>query len=313
MNDVNVGKLDRVLLRDVWKHEEYDFTRWLQDNVDVLGDVVGFTLENVEREQAAGTFSIDLVAEDEGGNKVIIENQLEKSNHDHLGKVLTYLVALGAKTAVWIVSEPRPEHVAAVAWLNDSSDARFYLVKVEAVRIGNSPPAPLLTLIVGPSAESEALAKSKQEFAERYTERHNWWTRLVARPDAKTHKHITPGSYSWIGTSSGVRGLNLNFTVLQDENGAELYIDRGSGAEAENKSIFDQLEKHKAEIEAKFGGPVLWQRLDDRRASRIKVSFPGGYRSPESEWDDIQSRQVDGMNRLNSALQPYLKALKLAT
>src|SRR5215469_6536001 len=168
MNDVNVGKLDRVLLRDVWKHEEYDFTRWLQDNVDVLGDVVGFTLENVEREQAAGAFSIDLVAEDEGGNKVIIENQLEKSNHDHLGKMLTYLVAMGAKTAVWIVSEPRPEHVAAIAWLNDSSDARFYLVKVEAVRIGNSLPAPLLTLIVGPSEETEALAKTKKEFAERY-------------------------------------------------------------------------------------------------------------------------------------------------
>jgi RecB family endonuclease NucS len=108
MNDVNVGKLDRVLLRDVWKHEEYDFTRWLQDNIDVLGSVVRFTLENVEREQAAGAFSIDLVAEDEGGNKVIIENQLEKSNHDHLGKMLTYLVAMGAKTAVWIVSEPRP-------------------------------------------------------------------------------------------------------------------------------------------------------------------------------------------------------------
>jgi hypothetical protein len=166
---------------------------------------------------------------------------------------------------------------------------------------------------VGPSEETEALAKTKKEFAERYTERHNWWTRLVARPDAKLHKHITPGSYSWIGTSSGVRGLNLNFTVLQDENVVELYIDRGSGAEAENKSIFDQLEKHKAEIEAKFGGPLSWQRLDDRRASRIKVSFPGGYRSPENEWDDIQSRQVDGMNRLNSALQPYLKGLKLAT
>ena len=313
MSDVNVGKLDRVPLRDVWKHEEYDFAHWLQSNTDVLSGVVGLTLENVEREQPAGAFSIDLVAEDEGGNKVIIENQLEKSNHDHLGKLITYSVAMGAKTAIWIVAEPRPEHVAAVAWLNDSSDARFYLVRVEAVRIANSPPAPLLTLIVGPSEETEALAKTKKEFAERYAERHNWWTRLVGRPDAKLHKHITPGRYHWIGTTSGVRGLNLNLTVLQDECGAELYIDRGSGADAENKSIFDQLEKHKADIEAKFGGPLLWQRLDDRRASRIQVSIPGGYRSPEKEWDDMQSRQVDAITRLNSGLQPYLKTLKLAT
>jgi hypothetical protein len=106
---------------------------------DVLNDALGITLVNVEREQAAGSFSIDLVAEDEGGGKVIIENQLEKSNHDHLGKLITYLTALNARAAIWIVAEPRPEHVAAISWLNDSSSAAFYLVKVEAVRIGSSP------------------------------------------------------------------------------------------------------------------------------------------------------------------------------
>jgi len=218
---------------------------------------------------------------------------------------------MGAKAAVWIVTEPRPEHVSALSWLNDSSDSRFYLVKVEAVRIGDSPPAPLLTLIVGPSEETEALAKSKKEFAERYGERHKWWSRLLARPDAKLHQHLTPGSYSRLGISSGTRSLNLNYVVLQDECGVELYIDRGEGAEAENKSIFDHLEEHKSEIEHRFGAPLQWQRRDDRRASVIRVSMQGGYRSPEDEWDDIQSRQVDAMNRLNSALQPVLKNLKL--
>jgi hypothetical protein len=313
MTEAAVGKLDRVPLREVWKHEASDFTRWLEENIEVLSGVVGFNLLNVERERAAGAFSIDLVAEDEGGHKVIIENQLEKSNHDHLGKVITYLVAMGATGAIWIVAEPRPEHVAAIAWLNDSSDARFYLVKVEAVRIGNSPAAPLLTLIVGPSEESEALAKSKKEFAERYTERQSWWSRLLARPDARLHKHLTPGSYSRLGISSGIRGLSLNYVVLQDECGVELYIDRGEGAEDENKSIFEHLEKLKTEIEQRFGGPLQWQRLDDRRASVVRVSMQGGYRSPESEWDDIQSRQVDAMNRLHAALQPYLKSLKLVT
>jgi hypothetical protein len=184
-------------------------------------------------------------------------------------------------------------------------------VKVEAVRIGDSPAAPLLTLIVGPSAETEALSKSKKEFAERFDERQRWWSRLISRPDAKMHKHISPSSYSWIGTSSGVRGLNLNYVVLQDECAAELYIDRGNGAEAENKHIFDQLDGVKTEIEQRFGGPLLWQRLDARRASRIRFTILGGYRSPEALWDDIQTRQVDAMNRLNTALQPFLKALKL--
>ena len=95
-----IGKLERVALREVWKHEAYDFTQWLQQNIDVLNAALGLNLVNVDREQAAGTFSIDLVDEDEGGGTVIIENQLEKSNHDHLGKLVTYLTAMAAKAAV---------------------------------------------------------------------------------------------------------------------------------------------------------------------------------------------------------------------
>ncbi|MFC1639845.1 hypothetical protein ACFL3B_03665 [Gemmatimonadota bacterium] len=118
-----IGKIERVELRKVWKHEAYDFTQWIEDNVDVVSDVIDIELANAEREQAAGTFSIDLVAEDTQGNPVVIENQLEKSDHDHLGKLITYLTAMGANTAIWIVSDPRPEHVRAVTWLNESSTA----------------------------------------------------------------------------------------------------------------------------------------------------------------------------------------------
>ncbi|MFC1455713.1 DUF4268 domain-containing protein [Microvirga arabica] len=311
MSIVGIGRLERVPLRQVWNHEAYDFTKWLQENIDVLNETLDLTLVNVDRERAAGSFSVDLVAEDEGGGKVIIENQLEKSNHDHLGKLITYFTALDARAAVWIVSEPRPEHVAAIAWLNDSSSGRFYLVKVEAIRIGQSPPAPLLTLIVGPSAETEEVARSKKQFADRYDIRHRWWSLLVARPDAKLHAHITPGSYSWIGTSSGVRGLNLNYVVTQDECGAELYIDRGNGADQENKAIFDQLVAKRAEIDAHFGEPLSWERLDGKRASRIRINLPGGYRSPESEWEAIQAPLVAAMNRLEVALRPHLKSLKL--
>ena len=93
----NIGKIKRVHLREVWKHEAKDFTTWLQDNIEILNDVLDISLSSAEREQSAGAFSIDLVAEEDGGNLVVIENQLEKSNHDHLGKIITYLTSIGAK------------------------------------------------------------------------------------------------------------------------------------------------------------------------------------------------------------------------
>ena len=241
---------------------------------------------NVDREQAAGSFSIDLVAEDEGGGTVIIENQLGKSDHDHLGKLITYLTGLSAKAAVWVVSDPRPEHVAAVAWLNQSNSANFYMIKLEAVRIGESPAAPLLTLIVGPSEETKYVGVAKAEIAERYVIRKRWWTMLIERSAAKSklHSHITAGEYSWIGTSAGFRGLNFNYVVTQNECGAELYIDRGKDRESENKRIFDQLAAHKEDIESAFGGPLSWERLEGKRAY---TSEAGGYRSPEEQWPTI--------------------------
>ena len=157
-----IGKIQRVPLRDVWKHEALDLTKWLQDNLDVLNDVLEFSLSNAEREQSAGDFSVDLVAEDDEGGVVIIENQLEKSDHAHLGKLITYLTALQAKKAIWIVAEPRPEHVAAITWLNESSAASFYLLKLEGIRINDSAPAPLLTLIVGPSEEEIGRASCRE-------------------------------------------------------------------------------------------------------------------------------------------------------
>lgn len=314
MNTPGIGKLERVPLREVWEHEAYDFTQWLQENIDVLNTALDLNLVNVDREQAAGSFSIDLVAEDEGGGTVIIENQLEKSNHDHLGKLITYLTGMGAKAAIWIVSDPRPEHVAAIAWLNESSSAAFYMVKVEAVRIGNSPAAPLFTLIVGPSEETKDVGQTKKEIAERYGIRKRWWTQLIERSGLinKLHAHITPGEYSWIGASSGVRGLNLNYVVTQDECAAELYIDRGKDAEAENKAIFDQLEAHKAETEKVFGGPLSWERLEGKRACRIRFTQSGGgYRSPEDGWPALQDGIISAMDRLDKALRLHLKQLKL--
>ena len=122
-----IGKIEKVPLRDIWKHEANNFTKWLQNNIDILSEVIKILLTNVEREQSTGNFYVDLTAEDNSGNTVIIENQLEKSDHDHLGKIITYLSSMDATTAIWIVSDPRPEHVSAINWLNESTAANFYL------------------------------------------------------------------------------------------------------------------------------------------------------------------------------------------
>lgn len=305
-----IQKIERIPLREAFRHEAYDFTKWLQDNLDVLNDCIDLTLSNADREATAGDFSVDLVAEDEAGNKVIIENQLEKSNHDHLGKLITYLVAIEARAAIWIVSEPRPEHVSAITWLNESSSANFYLLKLEAIKIGKSGPAPLLTLIVGPSDETKAVGKAKQEFAERHDIRRDFWTQLLeySRTKTKLHSAISPSRYGWIGTGAGKSGLGLNYVVWEHESSVELYINR---ARAENnKAIFDALHENKAEIERVFGDVLEWERLDNKQASRIRKTINlGGWKDPE-KWDEVHVAMVDAMIRLEKALRPYLQKLE---
>jgi len=185
-----IGKIERVPLREVWRHEAHNLTVWLEDNIDVLTDVLDFTISSVEREHAAGAFSVDLVGEDESGKTVVIENQLERSNHDHLGKLITYVAFTDARAAVWIVSEPRPEHVRAISWLNESSPSDFYLLKIEGIKIGGSPPAPLLTLIVGPSEESREVGEAKKDRAERHHTFRRFWTGLLEV--AKEETNCTP-------------------------------------------------------------------------------------------------------------------------
>jgi hypothetical protein len=306
-----IGKLERVPLREVWKHEAYDFTTWLQDNIDVLNDVIDLSLASAEREQSAGKFSVDLVAEDDSGNPVVIENQLEKSNHEHLGKLITYLTAIGAKVGIWIVSDPRPEHIGAISWLNESSGADFYLLKVEAIQIGDSSRAPLLTLIVGPSEESREVGETKKELAERYPIRLRFWTELLEKAKTKTklHANISAGQYNWVGTSSGFSGLGLNYGIRKNDALVELYIDRGKDSEEENITIFDKLFESKDAIEEAFGGSLEWQRLESKRACGIRKQISlGGYRD-EAKWPEIQDAMIDAMIRLDKALKPHIAKL----
>lgn len=310
--DKPIGKLVRVPLREVWRHEALDLTRWLTDNPDVLGDMLGISLKNVEREHEAGDFSVDMRAEDDDGNVVVIENQLERSNHDHLGKLLTYVAALEAKIGIWIVSDPRPEHIGAINWLNQAGTSAFYLLKIEAVRIGASEPAPLLTLITGPSKESIEIGRVKKEYAERHNERYEFWSALLdaSKGRTKLFSTVSPGRYSWIGMGSGKSGITFNYVVWRESAAVELYIDRKD--ENENERIFRALEKSKGTIEQQFGAALEWDYLEDRRACRIRRTLDlGGYKAPE-KWPGVHSAMIDNMIALERALRPEISNLEFS-
>ncbi len=151
---VAIGRLTPVAAREVWPHEALDFTPWLLENADVLADVLGMNLELEAAEHAVGGFSLDLIGQEIGsGARVIVENQLESSDHTHLGQIMTYAGGTDASHVVWIAPSFREEHRKALEWLNERTDeeTRFFAVEIKAVRIGDSAVAPLLTLVVQPN------------------------------------------------------------------------------------------------------------------------------------------------------------------
>ncbi len=309
-----VGTLQRIHLREVWKHEAIDFTQWLQQNLSALSEVLELKLVSAEREQSAGSFSVDLVAEDERGSNVIIENQLEKSNHDHLGKLITYLAAFNARVAIWIVSDPRPEHQAALIWLNQTALADFYLVKVEAVRIGDSQPAALFTLLVKPTAESRMVGKAKEEIVQGQFERRRFWTELMARSAGRSQlfAHKVLDDFDWMGIGAGLSGLSYNYVISKSAGGrVELYIDRGKGMAAENLRLFHELLSTKDHIERAFGTALNWQDLPGKQACRILFSVPSGGWSEPATWPDLQDQMIDAMVRLEGAFKSLIPTLRL--
>jgi hypothetical protein len=184
-----IGKIKKVALRNLWKKEDKDFTSWLEENIDYLNDILDFEVSIEKREERVGPFRVDLYGEDNNGNKVIIENQLEKTNHDHLGKVLTYLINLEAQIAIWISSDPTEEHIKVIDWLNEVTPENilFYLIKLEAIQIEGQPmAAPLFTIVKGPSIEAKQLGAEKKEFAQRHVLRKKFWEQLLERSNCKT-------------------------------------------------------------------------------------------------------------------------------
>ena len=305
-----VGKLERVNLRAVWANEAANFTTWLERHLDMLAEHIGIDLSALEREKSVGSFSADIYAEGPNGDTVVIENQLEKTDHDHLGKLVTYLSNLEAKTAIWITSNPRSEHATAINWLNEITplDVSFFMIKVEAYKIGNSEPAPLFTTICGPSPEAKIVGKQKQELAGRYLKRLDFWTKLLEKAKSKTnlHSNISPSKDNWIMAGAGKSGLGWLYSIVMGDAFVELFIDRGADRKEETDEIYEKLLNNREEIEKIFGEHLIWDQVEGRRVCRIKsICKIGGLKS-EDLWDQIQEDMIDRMMRLEGALREPL-------
>jgi hypothetical protein len=309
---MQISRLAKVPLRQLWAHEARDFTSWLAQDLDLLGEKLNIELTLLEQEASAGPFSADILAEDGSGSPVVIENQLECTDHNHLGKLITYMSNLGAKTAVWITSDPRPEHERAVHWLNEvlPADAAFYLLKVEAYRIDDSAPAPLFAVVAGPTAEAKQAGRQKKDLAERHYLRLEFWQQLLEQAKRKTRLHakISPQTNNWISAGAGKSGVSYYYVIRMTDADVELYIDRENAEE--NKHIWDSLFAAKADIERVFGGPLEWLRQDDLRASRIVYKVSAGGLRDREHWATIQERMVDAMVRLERALKVHIQELK---
>jgi hypothetical protein len=309
-----VGRLEKVDLRKVWIKEAKDFTTWLENNLDILSEQLGFDLSPLEREKSAGTFSADIFAEGPNGETVVIENQLEKTDHDHLGKLITYLSNLEAKAAIWITSDPRPEHVAAINWLNEISppDTSFFLVKVEAYRIGNSDPAPFFTAICAPSEEAKQIGEQKEHLAERHLRRLEFWKQLLDKAKSKTnlHSNVSPGKDNWVTAGAGKSGMGWSYVITMDKGSVELFIDRGPEKKDETDRIFEKILSDKGKIENEFGEPLIWDKVEGRRVCKIKSICEIGGLKDTALWDRIQEDMINRMVRLEKAFRPILSTIK---
>ncbi len=309
--DLKLGTVEAIPVRQVWNNEPLVFSPWLRDHLDELSAVLGMNLSDGNCEESTGSFSVDIVATDDDGNVVVIENQLERSDHDHLGKVLTYLASTDAKTAVWITPEPRHEHINAVNWLNESGLADFYLIKLEAICIGDSLPAPLFTRIVGPSEVTEKSGDVKRENREQREVLRRFWKALLDCADTKTDllSNSEPTGTYYMSFRAKKRYLFYSFTVAMHRVKVEFLIDRRNDEGEFNEKVLSQLKQSKDQIESEFGESLEWCSWEQYMIRKIRKVYEDGGYLDEEKWPQIHETMIDAMIRLERTLSPYIARL----
>ena len=316
---VDVSRLTAVDPRLVWPSEAADFTPWLRDNADALADALGIDLELTAIEHQVGPFFLDVIGRDLTNDSVlVVENQLTQTDHDHLGKLITYAANTDAATVVWMALSFREEHRQAIAFLNDlgGEKARFFGVEIAAARIDTSAPAPLFKVIAQPNdfhAQASVAAKATAselsgkgalyaEFWARFLDelrsRHPGWSRArKGQPD------------NWLSLPSPSKGGWSSYTVSFPRGPSgqqlrcELYIDSADPSEVERH--FGELYEHREAIEETFGGPLSWEPLEGRRASRI-ACYGSGDVTEVDKHDQYIDWFLTTFERLRGALDPYL-------
>jgi len=310
---LKISRLDYVNIREIWENEAKDFTTWLADNIDYINDKLGFTLNVLETEKQIGYFNVDIYCEDEQGNSVIIENQLERTDHSHLGQILTYAVGVDAKNVIWISPDPRIEHVEVIEWLNEVTpvDMRWYLIKLEAVKIDDSPVAPLFSIVAGPSQEKKATGKEKKDVAERHQKRIQFWEGLLPVLNEKTslYRNISPSSDNWLAAATGTGGVYYQIVIRMDSAAIKLVIEKSKAGEL-NKKIFDYLYGKRDKIEEVFGNEINWRRMDNQISSRIEHDIDSCGLSDESTWDQGYEIIADRLIKWDEAFRPYYREIR---
>jgi hypothetical protein len=220
---------------------------------------------------------------------------------------------LDAKVALWISRDPRPEHVTAIDFLNENmpSDTQFYLVKLQAFKIGNSDAAPLFTVEAGPSEERTAGGKIKKEFAEKDKRRYEFFEQLLERCKSKTNlfSNVSPVGYQgWINTGAGKTGLMWTLVAMNKSARAELFF--CAPTLETNKKRFEVMLENKEDIERRFGEPLTWDFRDGRKQQYIRSLCPLGGIEDESKWQAIQDNLVDRLVRMEAAMKRALKHLE---
>ncbi|MFC1509564.1 DUF4268 domain-containing protein, partial [Candidatus Omnitrophota bacterium] len=304
-----------VDVRKVWTKEDTDFTPWLanEENIALLGKAVGLELEVEQVEASVGPYSADILAKDIGTDKyVIIENQLGKTNHDHLGKVITYGSVLDASAVIWIASEFTEEHHRALDWLNEftTDELSFYGVLLEIWQIDESRPAVRFNVISRPTEikRGDVTGKTNEDLSDARKLQLEFWTAF--RESLLKSKIVTnaqkPRPQYWFDVPLGKTNINLSNIANTYENriGVRVYI----GNKIADWAL-PQLETQKEEIEAEIGTKLVWNPNPENRDKTIAV-FRDLNLQHQEEWDTAIAWMVDMVKQFRKVFMPRVKILK---
>lgn len=307
---VNLSKLEEIKdLRTVWPHEALDFTPWLSqdDNITLLADSIGIDITVDETESSVGDFNVDIFASETGTDrKIIIENQLEDTNHDHLGKLITYASGKSADIVIWVVKHAREEHKAAIEWLNNHTDdsVGFFLCEIKLYRIGNSEPAVKFEVIEKPNDWTKEIKKS-ESINETQQLRYDYW---VAFEDyafknptfAKNFKKRKPSKNHWLNFSIGSSACHIVVSQIKQRNelDVELYI-------SDDTELYNSLYENKTDIELTSGLSFDWRELPDRKASRIVLEKSVQLEN-KNAWGSQFEWLIDVMVKMKTTFSKYI-------